>query len=500
MDLVPIELGPFTGGLNTSSDATSLEPNELTEALNVRIGNKGEVERRTGYVEWTSGMSAPAQHLHRWIEKNGTENTIAITLIGEMFVAKNVETYFAAVGVLGYSVLGDPDLYPISFAAGEDALYISTLRQTRMQRWDGQVLEPMNAVYEPTDEDDLATYIRMPVGQHVVYRHGRLYVGHTMTEKSRVWFSNVLNPEAFANEAWIDLDPEDGTSITAMTNYQDELFIFKDNSMWELTGRDPTTYSLRTVDKLRGTVSPKSVCQMRGLLVFFDRDTGIWGYDGQELVLLSEKINQYLLEGQSYEYASVAAAYFGDDRLYVSIPWTEGGTRTFVMNANNGAWSEYDSGFYVGDYFHNDRYQSFPENVGIQIADPKVDDIVGDQYVSNFRTAWVFPLGPGIKARLRRLEMVVDANQGAELSIDVYREMQEEYANINRTFQILYNQVDVPSENTGRSSHMHTVTLDGWGDRLHSMQFKIGLKYLPTQVNRIVAFVTGGEDTRGERR
>lgn len=499
MKPVPITLGGFIGGLNTSSDATALEPDELTEAMNVRIGDKGEVSRRTGYELWADGMSAPAHHLHLWTEKSGVENMIAITIIGEMFV-KKLSDYFTAEFVFGYAVEGDRELYPISFAAGEDFLYISTLRQRRVQRWDGSTMVAMDQVYVPVDEDDDATYMAMPCGQHLAYRHGRMYVGHTAANPSRVWFSNVLQPEVFTVESWVDLDPEDGSTITAMTGYADELFIFKDNSMWELTGRDPTTYALRTVDKLRGTVSPKTICQMRGLLVFFDRDTGIWGYDGSTLTLLSEKINEYILEGQNYEAAGSAAAYFGDDRLYVSVPWATGGTRTFVMNAQNGAWAEYDSGFHVGMYYHNDRYQSFAGKPGLQIANPKLDEIVGDQYESHFRTAWLVPLGPGIKARLRRLELVVDANQGAEISIDLFREMQEDYVHMNRTFQVLYNQIDVPYNRTGRSSHMHTITLDGWGQRLHSMQFRIGMKYLPTQINRVVAFVSGGEDVRGERR
>ena len=57
-----LRLDGFSGGLNTELDATSLEIEELAEALNVRIGNQGEVQRRTG-----TARSTLSHHLHRMI-------------------------------------------------------------------------------------------------------------------------------------------------------------------------------------------------------------------------------------------------------------------------------------------------------------------------------------------------------------------------------------------------------------------------------------------------
>lgn len=508
MPYVPFELSGFAGGLNTELDATSLELNELSEALNVRIGNKGEVERRTGYSRFDqASLPAAIFSLYRWVAKDGNENLLAGDINGDLWCRYDAHPRtFVKKDNLGSFNLGVPFTYPIAFAAGEDNLYISSLRGTSsapkpLKRWNGTILEDVTAIYDPSkDPNDDNKYIKPPVGQQMVYRHGRLMIAHTVADTSRIWFSNHLQPERFREQAWIDLDPEDGSSITAMISFADELIIFKDNSMWELTGRDPTMYSLRTVDKLRGTVSPGALCQMRGALVFFDRDTGVWSYDGSSLTLISEKINKYLLGGIDYSECHRASAYFGDDRYYLSLPWEGRTGRTFVMNAQNGAWSEYDNGFSVGDFHNQQRLQGYSTLDGLYLADETRDDIEGlPDHVSRFRTGWLFPVGEGAKARMRRLELVVDAIPTSldTFTVELFRELNDKDPHVTREFhteQLLF-ETRTPSNRA-----MHQVALDGWGKRWHSMQLAVTMTHIPSQVNRMTVFISAKVDERGERR
>ena len=499
------EFAGFDGGLNTEIDGTSLEPNELAEALNVRIGDKGEVERRTGYSRYDNSLLEPVTHLHRWVQKDFTDNLLVIDTKGDLWVRYEANPYsFRKIAGIGTSSINDPEKYPVAFAAGEDKLYISTLRHGDLRRWDGVAMASVTAIYKPVkdpnmpDDLELPTYIKPPVGRHMVYRHGRLFVAHTTANKSRLHFSDYLQPERFKTEAWIDLDPEDGSTVNAMVAYEDSLFLFKDNSLWQLTGRDQTTYQLRTVDKLRGCYSPLAVCQMRGVLIFFDRDSGVWAFDGSTSTLISQKINKHLLSGLDYSECHRAAAYFGDDRLYLSVPWEGDTTRTFVMNAQNGAWSEYDSGFSVGSFHEQMRLQGYEGRDGLYLADPSLDTIDSTAYVSKMRTPWVFPGGPGIKARMRRLELVVDAvpTDLNTFTIDLYRDLNGEDVHISRMFHT----EPFPFARSQHERAMHEVTLDGWGKRFHSMQLAVTMSGIPSQLNRMSVLVTAQPDERGERR
>ena len=479
----PLEYSGFTGGLNKDSDMMALDPTELRDAVNVRIGDKGEIQRRPGYRQYSVDLASPQHFLHYWLSPANDMGTFTVDEWGKVF--KGNTTTFDEIGDLGKSDIGDLIKYPVGFASGEGYLYITTLRQGHVKRWDGAELIDLDEAADPIDDDDETVYLVPPVAQHIAYRHGRLYLGNTSKNTSRIWFSAVLDPGRFDEEAWVDLDPEDGTWITSMVNYGDELIVFKNNSLWELTGRDPTTYTLRTIDRLRGTVSPKTVCQMRGMLVFFDRDSGIWGYDGSQLTLLSEKINNYILLNQAYSRAGAAAAYFGDHRLYVSIPWLDGSNHTFVLNANNGAWAEYDSGFYVGAYHLQNRFMSVPDTAGLLIADGTEDTIAGETYRSAARTGWVEPLGPGTKARLRRMELVVDGVEGAMIRVQIHPDMS--------TATLAYKDARIPSR-----SGPHRMAYDGWGGNLHSIQFSFQL-FKPVELSRFTAMFSGRRELHGER-
>ena len=495
-----LALAGFSGGLNTELDATSLELDELAEALNVRIGNKGEVERRTGYRRFDQGLDAPVHFLHRWRTKDGEDQILVVDEQGDLEVQSGSNpTAFAHKGNVGAASIGDEIKFPVTFTTAEDELYIGTLRHGKLRKWNGTRLADVTGVYKPTDKDDDNVYREAPAGQHVVYRHGRLHIGNTQASPSRIWFSKFLLPEAIREAAWVDLDPEDGSSIRAMIPYRDDLAVLKDNSLWVLTGRDPTTYALRTVDTLRGTVAVRSVCQMRGMLVFFDRDSGLWAYDGSSLSLLSEKINKYLLGGIDYPECNRAAAYFGDDRLYLSVPWEGDTTRTFVMNADNGAWSEYDSGFSVGDFHSQQRLQGYEGRDGLYVADPSIDTIDGTDYVSKFRTPWLNPSGAGTRSRLRRLEVVVDAVPSSlnTFIIELYRELDHMDPYRTRLFHTDPFPFDARVQD---ERAMHSVALDGWGGRLHHMQLAVTMQNSPAQLNRMDLLVSTTLDERGERR
>jgi len=497
-ELQQIVLEGFAGGLNTSVDATALKPDELAEALNVRILDNGEVQRRTGYDQWSHGVDSDVHHVTLWTDPSGIDEVIAVDLAGHFFVAESTPE-FTSRGTIGASAAGDLVKYPVGFAASEDLLYVSSLRHQRVYKWGGTSLSEVDTAYVPPtpgdgEIEDTNVYVVMPAGQHLVYRHGRMYVGHTFENPSRIWFSHVMDPERFDEEGWIDLDPDDGTTITAMVNYADELFIFKDNSMWELTGRDPTTYTLRAVDRLRGTVSAKTVCQMRGMLVFFDRDSGVWGYDGSQLTLLSEKITHVLLGRLAYGSANRAAMYFGDDRLYLSVPAEDGGYATFVMNAQNGAWSMYDTGFHVGMYRMNERIQAIEGHVGLAIADPDLDLVLGDSYTSKIRTAWLLPAGFGATSRLKRVEGIAEARQWTRINIEVFHEMRSDVVVDSRGILVR------PSPMTQYATSdtvTHQFAVDGWKGRFHSIQLGVELAGEPTQLNRLSLFVRSRADVRG---
>jgi hypothetical protein len=472
-----IEFEGFAAGLDKHADSSRLDLDEMSEAMDVRIGPRGEVKLRTGYTRRDTNLEAPAQFLYSWRDAYGDDLLFGVTTGSQLFYAREDSSHYPIGPTLYHG--NDLQRYGVGFAGAEKNLYV-TSKMSPVQKfnsYDGWQTPPSD----------------MPNGKMMHYRHNRMFIINTEANSSRIWYSELGDVENFPPDNWIDVDPDDGYEINASEVYGDDLIVFKDRAIWKLSGRTPSSFSLYRIDNDRGCVSPEATAQLRGKLIFLDRETGIWAFDGSSLELVSELINDYILKGLSYKGAWADSMYSGDDRLYVSINWGDGTTRrSFVYHADVDGWTEYSRGF-TGNAVHmNRRNLGFRFRDGLWIADDESTTHEGQPIVAKWRTGWQLLGGPGVKARVRRLELTVKSNVGSTGTIRMYRDYNDVTPYIVRTFE------GGPDPRSLEADERR-VTIDGWGNRVHAVMFEFEYDEPPFQINEFSVLYTGGIDIRGRR-
>ena len=470
----------FSKGLNTHADSSRLEAEELAAAQNFRLGPRGEMRLRSGYTRYDSNLTDGVDFIYPWRTATGVDHIVAVESNGTIW-EDTLDGLFTSSGASINP--GAPNLqrFGVGFASANKKVYVSSKYSDNVFAFDGT---------------SWAAVPTIPKGKHLHHRHDRLFSINTVETPSRLFFSDFLAPEVFQVESWIDFDPEDGYEINASAVFGDDLILFKDQAIWKLSGREPASFATYRVDSERGCVSPRSVAQLRGRLIFFDRDTGVWAFDGAQFELLSDPINDDVLGTLDYDKSWNASAYVGDDRYYLSLSQADDSEKTYVYFADTGGWMEYNTGFGGTTDYLNERYQGAPGADGIYKADPdsQVYPPSGTPLVGKFRTPWVRVGGPGLKARIRRLEMIVKATDTVSFTVRMYRDFEGDTPYVTRTFQggpVSYGASITDDE--------RIIASDGWGNRLHAVQFEIETNDAPFQLNDMTVFYTGGVDVRGER-
>jgi len=474
-----LQFNGFARGLNNHADSSRLENDELAHAMNVRLGPRGETQIRTGYSRFDDGTAtAEVSHLFRWRTFGGQDYLFVVDVDGSIRAGSTVTFPDSLQSVPPGTNLQD---FGVGMAGANKDAYLSSKTATAVVSFDGS---------------NWAQIATIPVAKSLHHRHDRLFAVNTTDNPSRIFFSDFLDPEVFQAESWIDLDPDDGFEINASAVFGDDLLLFKDRAIWKLSGRTPASFATYRVDSHRGTIAPRSLSQLRGRLVFMDRDTGVWAFDGANFELLSEPINDYLLENQDYDLGYLASAYVAVDRMYLSVPWKGGGHHTFAYFADTGGWVEYDTGFEHAVFHTARRFHALPGAVGVYENDPdsQLHPPSVTPLVAKFRTPWVRVGGPGLKARIRRIEMTVKATATTDFTVRMFRDFDGTVTYVERTFTggpVPYIAAVTDEE--------RVIASDGWGNRLHAIQFEIETNDAPFQLNDMTVFYTGGVDVRGER-
>ncbi len=469
----------FTGfqkGLNRNADSSRLEADELAVAQNVRLGPRGEVSKRSGYLRHDTNLTDEVEWLHPWRTPGGADFLIGVQSDGFIVHDDLLDGSFTNSGfnVGSQSVL---QTYGVGIASATDKIYVSSKNIADVAAFDGAAWTAIPSI---------------PKAKHLIHRHNRLFAINDFAKPSGIYFSELGTPEIFGSNVIDDMDPDDGYEVNAAVVFGDDLVMFKDQAVWKLSGRNPASFALYRIDQLRGSVSHKSIAQLRGRLLFFDRNSGVWAFDGATFELLSQPINDAMLASMDYDNAYKVASYVGEDRYYMAVPQAAGGFRTYVFFADSGGWTEYDTGFHDAIDYLNNRYQGVPNADGVWVADPDTATFPpsGVPLEGKFRTGWFLVAGPGTRSRIRRLEMTVKGPLSSQFTVRLYRDFDPDTAYITKTFTTGVNVLNFDDEE-------RRITSDGWGNKIHAFQIEFETDALPFQLNDFVVFFTGGEQVRG---
>lgn len=96
----------------------------------------------------------------------------------------------------------------------------------------------------------------VPLGNYASWFHGYLWVANTSSYPNRIFYSNLGTPTTFGGTSYVDVNAGDSDQITGLSMIQDELLVFKRNTIWSVAGwaADSFTSSSLTSSNLNARI------------------------------------------------------------------------------------------------------------------------------------------------------------------------------------------------------------------------------------------------------
>lgn len=507
-EIESMELKGWSGGLNREADPFLLEPTECPDAINVDFGLRGEVSKRKGYTEHTTNTSTATagEFLYAWQKLGQSDWFVYVDTAGKVWYTSG--TVLSDSGA-NWGAPADDREFNVSFASMNDIAYMTTVRDgDTPYKFDGTTWTSL--AVSPLD----GTATTLPRARILLEAHERMFAFNLKRSdgtnfRSRMHYSLPLEPETWEALDYIDFAPDDGQEITGAALFGEQIIVFKNHSMFALSGTDETNFTVYPIDTAVGTECPLTITTAGPELFFFDHLSGVWSFDGTQYKKIDDKINDYLLNGinEAYAYKSSGFAYRG--KYYLSVPWNSDTvpSRTFVYDGRIEAWTEYDFGFRDGGLQDALMYTVGPASkVGIYEM-WLVDNDDGGNIVAEFSTTWLAPAEPSFKYRLRRLELAF----AAEGNFNVTVEMRRDFTLDPFVTQIintspggaLYGTAVYGTDKYGSGTSQVLSRTTGWGTdesvRWRVCQFNFSeATQSPFQINRMVMQVSRIGRLRGE--
>jgi hypothetical protein len=157
-----------------------------------------------------------------------------------------------------------------------------------------------------------------PSTQYVAAHRNFLFMAHSAANSSRLYFSEVINPESWPALNFIDISPNDGDWITGLLPFDDYLLITKQRSVWVLVGTGTSDFEVKRIHSGIGCVAPRSLVRMGDLFGFASTE-GYYLSDITKPVLITERLKD-TWDGLNKRRLSQIAAEFYDHKLRIDAP------------------------------------------------------------------------------------------------------------------------------------------------------------------------------------
>lgn len=352
-----VALRGWPRGVNISAHPSLVEPDELVLASNVVLGSRGEIRQRPGMtpypffdianemtrvVPWMASdlmvvEGAMTQHVAQrafFVSKAATEVWLLTLAAGSVFIEYEVDN--------GISRLFGPyDMVNMNNTAYLSSVFsayeVKTTDGGSPERPDITELSEWNLISDTTTN--------YPYTSIVIQAYERLFAVQQEDMPYRLFFSEPLAPKTWKATNFIDINPDDGQGITALAYFADQLIIFKENSIWGISGKDFSSLDnleLYQIDNTRGiSTSTNTYLQDLGIaLMFVDTNQGVFAFDGSVLRNVGEPVWDSLKE------SITAVGAWNYDGKYCVAGETPGGSsgadHTYVYDIRRDAWTVWD--------------------------------------------------------------------------------------------------------------------------------------------------------------
>lgn len=335
-----VRLGPWDGGWKPRKSNTLLAPNELERLDDGMIYPDGGIGLRGGW-ESEYDPSEECGSIHSVI----VERTTGVWASPQVLVAAPVADgagggfYWRLFPTGSWAKSTVVDLYALgsgSFANATscvsygDAAYLtgryadSTAKYTVAAGWAAVTRSVLDG-----------TSSRFPSARALAVKDEHIFAGGiydgTNELPHRLHWSNFADPETWDALDYIDVGSVKDGEITALAILGEDLVIFKETSVWVLTGKSEASWSLYRLTGSFGTDSQATVAEYDGVLYFHDVKKGLVAFDGSGFQTLTDELmglptepvdNSYRLTLGGYGANFSVLAYQG--KVIVSAQGIEG--------------------------------------------------------------------------------------------------------------------------------------------------------------------------------
>ena len=347
----PLQLYEFdklTGGLNDSFDEVTIDPSEASDLQNVFFPRavNGAIASRPGYSRINStALSGTPILTGTFFFKlvSGTRYLVSITTDDKVWKmdydgSGPDGTWDDITGSLSFNVAQDDQA---DFAVAQDSVVIEDgLSSTAPYRWTGTG----NAAALTADSD-------VPNASIVEYHVRHLCLAGNDANPSRLYFSALDDITDYTSTDFIRVETDSGDGIIrGLKTGLDGLYIWKDSSIWRLSGTNRDDFILERMVQGIGTLSNASISIVNDprsnqqIFVFVTQNGDIAAYDGGVNVsILSRKINASFPNAINFNRIDEVQATTYDFMYMVSASSSGNAThnRIYIFDFIHNAWTRF---------------------------------------------------------------------------------------------------------------------------------------------------------------
>jgi hypothetical protein len=245
----------FQQGLITSRPSHTLPYGGAEYVKNVDFSRRsGRIIKRKGIQSYFASIGAGSIcGLFQFVKTTGTK--------WDIFAAGST-VYSVTGGVATARHAGSMAGKNVNFVMLQNRLLMVSETESTM-KWDGITASFALLLGSPPAN-----------GKFICVWQNRVWIANTSAGKSRVHYSNDGNAEDWTTAGaagFIDINIDDGDEITGMLPVGASLYVFKNRSIYRITGTKPDNFTPLPVILNRGCVSPRSLLSMGSFIVYMSQ-------------------------------------------------------------------------------------------------------------------------------------------------------------------------------------------------------------------------------------
>lgn len=347
---------PYTveafGGLSLGVDALEVGPTQATNLLNVELDAIGRIRTRPGTVKANTSTPSSTSYLALAAFSDGTTTVtprlLAVTRDSSQDLVTHVLRTDGTLSDPVGSALADSGNWDVGSIVPLGTDVIPYVFITRWEATTGHTLVYLNATTALSyARSTIATKPWLVAAWQFNFR--LVLAGFSAAadgpggvngSTSTVWFSEPGDPLTFGANNYVKLNPGDGEVITALADFNDQIYVFKQRSIYVFYGTSVDAdgqpiFNFRRITLTdpviprNGTYRPAAVGSPEG--VYFSARGGIYLTAGDAPVCVSDAVRPIfqpddtgLIPANMVSTDSQPALSYVDRRLYVRYSTSDG--------------------------------------------------------------------------------------------------------------------------------------------------------------------------------